>query len=155
MNLGKYQEALNSYDQATKISVKNAELWNNKGLAYAALGKYQDALQSFNKALGLKPDFADALKNKESVIGKVQVVTFSGTATPTVTISRIGTFFTTVTPSPLPTSVTPQATVTGEPQKTTVPVAKKTTYSPVSPLTALVSVFVVCGFVLAAKQLRK
>ena len=51
------------------------ELWNNKGLAYAALGKYQDALQSFNKALGLKPDFADALKNKESVMGKAQVVT--------------------------------------------------------------------------------
>jgi tetratricopeptide (TPR) repeat protein len=155
MNLGKYQDALKAYDEATSISVKNAELWNNKGLAYAALGRYQDALQSFNKALGLKPDFADALKNKESVMGKVQVVTYYGTVTPTVTVSRIGTFFTTVTPSPLPTEVTPQVTVTGEPQKTTVPVAKKTTYSPVSPFTALAGVFIVCGFVLAVKRLGK
>ncbi len=155
MNLGKYQEALNSYDQATKSTVRNAEIWNNKGLAYAALGRYQDALQSFNKALGLKPDFADALKNKENVMGKLQVINISGTVTPTVTISRIGTFFTTVTPTPLPTEVQPQATVTGIPQKTTVPVAKKTTYSPVSPLTALAGVFVVCGFMIARKSIRK
>jgi tetratricopeptide (TPR) repeat protein len=155
MSLGKYQDALNAYDQATRITVKNAEIWNNKGLAYAALGKYQDALQSFNKALGLKPDFADALKNKESVMGKAQVFNISGTVTPTVTVSRIGTFFTTVTPSPLPTEVIPQVTVTAEPQKTSVPVAKKTTYSPVSPLTALAGVFVVCGFVLAANRFRK
>ena len=82
MNLGKFQDALNAYDRATKISVKDAEVWNNKGLAFAALGKSQDALQCFNKALGLKPDFADALKNKESVMGKLQVVNISGTITP-------------------------------------------------------------------------
>ncbi len=155
MNLGKYQDALNAFDKATSITVKNAEIWNNKGLAYAALGKYQDALQSFNKALGLKPDFADAQKNKESVMGKAQIVTFSGTVTPTATVSRIGTLFTTVTPSSLPTEITQQVTVTGSPQKTTVPVAKKTTYTPLSPLTALASICVVCAFVLATNRTRK
>ena len=88
-------------------------------------------------------------------MGKVQVFNISGTITPTVTVSRIGTFFTTVTPSPLPTEVIPEVTVTGVPQKTTVPVAKKTTYSPVSPLTALAAVFIVCGFMLAANRIRK
>jgi tetratricopeptide (TPR) repeat protein len=155
INLGRFQEALNAYDQATKITVKNASVWNNKGLAFAALGKPQDALQCFNKALGLKPDFADALKNKESVMGKLQVVNISGTITPTVTVSRIGTLFTTVTPSPLPTQITPQITVTEEPQKTSVPVAKKTTYSPVSPLTALAAVFVVVGIMLWVNSNRK
>jgi hypothetical protein len=60
-----------------------------------------------------------------------------------------------VTPSPLPTEVIPEVTVTAEPQKTTVPVAKKTTYSPVSPLTALAGVFVVCGFMFAKNRIRK
>jgi tetratricopeptide (TPR) repeat protein len=154
MNLGKYQDALDAYDQATRITVRNAEIWNNKGLAYAALGKYQDALQSFNKALGLKPDFAEALKNKESMMGKSQVINITGTITPTVTVSRIGTFFTTVTPSPLPTEVVSQVTVTDIP-KTTVPVAKKTTYSPVSLLTVLASLIIVCGFIFAVSRSRK
>jgi molecular chaperone DnaK (HSP70) len=88
-------------------------------------------------------------------MGKAQVVTFSGTVTPTVTVSRIGTFFTTVTPSPLPTEVIPEVMVTAEPQKTSVPIAKKTTYSPVSPLTALAGIFVVCGFMLAKNRIRK
>ena len=74
-----------------RLTVRNAEVWNNKGLAYAALGRYQDALQCFNKALGLQPDFPEALKNKESVYGKFQVTNVSGTVTPTVTVTRTGT----------------------------------------------------------------
>ena len=62
-----YQDALAAYDRATQLTVRNAEVWNNKGLAYAALGRYQDALQCFNKALGIQPDFPEALKNKESI----------------------------------------------------------------------------------------
>ena len=154
-NLGKYQEALNAYDEATRITVMNAEVWNNKGLAYAALGKYQDALQSFNKALGIKPDFADALQNKENMMGRLQLADSSGTITPSVTVSPVGTLFTTVTPSQLPTQVIPQITVTEEPQKTTVPVAKKTTYSPVSPLSALTAVGLVYGLMIAANRIRK
>jgi hypothetical protein len=88
-------------------------------------------------------------------MGKLQVINIAGTITPTVTISRIGTFFTTVTPSPLPTEVTPQVTISGIPPKTTVPVTKKTTYSPVSPLTALAGVIILCGFMLARKNIRK
>jgi hypothetical protein len=88
-------------------------------------------------------------------MGKAQVVTFTGTITPTETVSRIGTLLTTVTPSPVPAEVTPEVTVSGTPQPTTVPVAKKTTYSPVSPLTAIAGIFVVGGFMLIANRTRK
>ena len=154
MNLGRFQDALDAYDQATIVSVKNAEVWNNKGLAFAALKKYQDALQCFNKALGIKPDFADAHKNKESMMGKAQFVTISGTITP-VTVSRIGTFFTTVTPSQLTTQVTTIIPPTNEIPGTPVTPAKKTTYSPVSLFTVLTSVCAGFGAVLWVNRNKK
>ena len=155
MNLGRFQDALDAYDQATVISAKNAEVWNNKGLAYAALGKYQEALQCFNKALGIKPDFADAQKNKESVMGKAQFVTIPGTITPKVTVSRIGTFFTTVTPSQLTTQVTTIIPPTSEIPVTPVTPVKKTTYSPVSFFTVLTSVCAGFGAMLWVNRNKK
>ncbi|PKH47414.1 hypothetical protein CVH13_00535, partial [Dehalococcoides mccartyi] len=132
----------------------NAEIWNNKGLAYAALGKYQDALQSFNKALGIQPDFADALQNKENMMGKLQRVTMPGTTTPEVTESPVKTLITTMTPSHQPTEFTGNVPETGLLPETTVPVASKTTYSPVSPVTALAAVSVVAGMLLWANSKR-
>ncbi len=154
MDLGRYQEALDAYDEATQITVKNAGIWNNKGLALAALGRYPEALQCFNKALGLQPDFPDALKNKESVYGKLQVVNITGTITPTVTISRIGTPFTIVTPSQLPSQITSLPSTEPVPPATT-PVAAKTTYAPVSPFTSLTALTVVCGFLIAGSGIKK
>ena len=144
-----------AYDEATVVSVKNAEVWNNKGLAYAALGKYQDALQCFNKALGIKPDFADAQKNKDSMMGKAQFVTISGTITPTVTVSRIGTFFTTVTPSQMTTQVTTNTPPTSEIPVTTITPVKKTTYSPISLSTVLTSVCVGLAAMLWVNRTKK
>jgi hypothetical protein len=158
MSLGRYQDALLAYDKATVITVKNAEVWNNKGLAYAALGKYGDALQSFNKALGLQPDFADALKNKNSMMGKQEGVLYSGTATPTVTVSHTGTFLITMTPSPLPTQSIPRITtqVPGSDgiSATTTPVATKTTYSPVSPITSFTAIVISGGFIIMITRKR-
>jgi tetratricopeptide (TPR) repeat protein len=154
MGLGRYQEALAAYDRATQITVKNAEVWNNKGLAFVALGKYQDALQCFNKALGLKPDFSEALKNKESIYGKSQVSNISATIPPAVTVSR------TVTLSPAITSPSPPSQITSLPTTelgapATTPVAANTTYAPVSPFTSLVALSGVCGFLIAANRIRK
>ncbi len=112
----------------------------------------------FQKALGIDPDFADAQKNKESVSGQLQVVQIIGTITPTVTISRIGTFYTTATPVPMQTEITtPVPVVTAEIKSeitavTTTPIQKKTTYSPVSPLTALGALIVIGGAALVLKR---
>jgi hypothetical protein len=54
-----------------------------------------------------------------------------------------------------PTEVIPQVTVTGIPQKTTVPVAKKTTYSPISPLTAFAALCGAGGVMIATNRMKK
>jgi tetratricopeptide (TPR) repeat protein len=155
MSLGRYQDALSAYDKATVVTVKNAEVWNNKGLAYAALGKYGDALQSFNKALGLKPDFEDALKNKNSMMGKQEGILYSGTAKPVVTISNIATLVTTAPPSVQPTRDIPLVTTQAPVPETTNPVATKTTYSPVSPIIALAAVGITAVIMIMTSRRRK
>lgn len=141
MATGKYDQALTVYDKATAVTTKNATIWNNKGLALAALDRPADALQCFYKALGIDPDYNEAQKNKEDVMGKQQSFTIHGTITPEPTISRIGTYWTTV----------PTATVSSEPAgvsgvaipsgsvtlPSTTPVPKRTTYAPISPITIL------------------
>jgi len=160
MGSGKYIQALNSFDAATGITIKNATLWNNKGLAYVQLGKPQDASECFKKALGIDPNFADAMNNKESMVGKLQIINITGTITPVVTISRIGTFYTTATPVPLPTEITTAAPVltsevTAIATVGTTTVQKKTTYSPVSPVTAFGAVIVVSAIVFALNRQKK
>ena len=136
----------------TGLTVKNATAWNNKGLAYIALGRSQDALTCFQTALGIDPNYIDAQTNEQTVIGKVQNFNISGTITPVVTISRIGTFYTTATPTPPPTTVTtPPAGIITTPV-TATPVPRKTTYSPLLPLSALGAVSVAGGLVLALKR---
>jgi tetratricopeptide (TPR) repeat protein len=140
--LGNYPDALSSFDQATSITVKNATIWNNKGKVLVLMGRTSDALQCFDKALGIDPGFADAKANHDSLYGKVQVVNITGTVTPTVTINRLGTYYTTVIPTEvtiLPGSTT-SAPAPGLTSEVTVPVAtaaKKTTYSPLTPIAVI------------------
>jgi tetratricopeptide (TPR) repeat protein len=160
MNLGRYEDALKAFDHATSITIKNATVWNNKGLAYVNLEKPQDALQCFNKALGIDPNFTEAKTNKESVMGKQQVYTIYGTSTPAVTISRIGTFYTTPTPVPVSPEITTagpgvNSEVTTIETVGTTPVQKKTTYSPVSPVAEFGAVIVVSGIVIALNRQKK
>ena len=112
-----------------------------------ALGRPADALECFKKALGIDPKYAEAQANKEEATGKQQSFTITGTVTPKVTISRIGTFFTTVVPTEPATEVVTQMPEGEEtvPAVTSQPVAKKTTYSPVSSVTVLGALAVVAG----------
>jgi tetratricopeptide (TPR) repeat protein len=155
MAAGKYNDALDAFDRATVLTVKNATIWNNKGVALVALGKPTDALQCFNKALGIDPGYTEAQKNKADAMGKQQSFNISGTITPKETVSRIGTFYTTVTPAAdQPTVEITQAPQTGGTMSitTTRPVAKKTTYSPISPVTILGALAVVAGLVAGMRR---
>ncbi|MDD1684619.1 MAG: hypothetical protein LUQ19_01875, partial [Methanoregula sp.] len=80
-----------------------------------------------------------------------------GTVTPTVTISRIGTLYTTAAPSAKPTTVITQepAVTTIVPAATTKPVAKKTTYAPVSPVTVLGALAGAAGIAALIRKTRK
>jgi tetratricopeptide (TPR) repeat protein len=156
MQVKKYDEALSAFGSATELTIKNATIWNNKGVALMALGKPTDALQCFNKALGIDPDYTEAQKNKKDAMGKQQSFNISGTIKPTVTISRIGTFFTIVTTTSQPTEIVTQAPDIGGKMTgaTTTQVPKKTTYAPVSPLTVLIALAVVAGIVAVMRKER-
>jgi len=155
MAAGRYDDALTAFDRATVITIKNATIWNNKGVALVALGKPTDALQCFNKALGIDPGYTEAQKNKADTMGKQQSFNISGTITPEVTISRIGTLYTTATPAEnQPTSDITKAPEAGNtmPIITSRPVTKKTTYSPVSSVTVLGALAIVMGIVAAMRR---
>ena len=150
MRTGDYDHALSAFDSATSITVKNATVWNNKGTALVAQGKTSDALQCFYKALAIDPGYADALKNKEEMNGKLQSFYLLITPTTTPTLNRLGTYYTTATPAPQVTTVETTVAPQGEENLpvTTEPVAKKTTYSPLSPFAVFGALAVVGGLVL-------
>jgi tetratricopeptide (TPR) repeat protein len=154
--LGKYPEALSAFDQGTGITAKNATLWNDKGKVLLLMGRSSDALQCFDKALGIDPHFVEAQNNHDSLNGKLQVVNISlGTATPTPAISRIGTFYTTAVPTESVMSLestTPATPASGSTPEATVTVAKKTTYSPLSPFAVLSAAIVACAIAIFMKR---
>jgi tetratricopeptide (TPR) repeat protein len=150
LQLEKYDDSLRIYDRATQVTIKNATIWNNKGVALLELDRSQDALQCFYKALGIDPDYKDAQENRERAMNVPQVFHITGTVTPTATISRIGTLNPTM---PVPGQTTG---VGGDSQGTsvpaTVPVTEKTTYTPLSPLSAVTALVVMAGCVLVVKR---
>lgn len=52
--LGKYNEALEAYDQALRIDPDYPNAWNNKGVVLSRLGKYSEALEAFDRALQIR-----------------------------------------------------------------------------------------------------
>ena len=52
-NLGRYDEAIKSYDLAIQLNPLNAEAWDNKGNALFSQGRLDDALQAYNKVIDL------------------------------------------------------------------------------------------------------
>lgn len=62
-DLGEYQQAIESYQQAIKLNATLSKPHNNLGLAYAAANRLADALAEFQQAVKLKPDYAEAHYN--------------------------------------------------------------------------------------------
>ena len=59
-NLGRYEDALTSYDKALEINPDFSKAWYNRGNVLTELDRYEDALISFDKALEIDPDFSEA-----------------------------------------------------------------------------------------------
>jgi len=68
---GKYDEAIDAYDEAIELDKEYATAWSNRGAAYAKLGKYQAALQHFEFAIQLNPILSFAWFNLGSVLEKL------------------------------------------------------------------------------------
>jgi len=69
--LGKYEEAVASFDKALEINPNNLKTLSNKGVALARLGKHEEAVACFDKALKINPNDFDILANKDLVLAKL------------------------------------------------------------------------------------
>jgi tetratricopeptide (TPR) repeat protein len=61
---GKYDEAIEDYDEAIRLDPNSASAWCGKGTALANLGKYDEAIKALDEAIRLDPNFAGAWANK-------------------------------------------------------------------------------------------
>jgi tetratricopeptide (TPR) repeat protein len=61
--LGKYQLAVNDYNQAIQLNSELLYCYNNRGVCLNSLGLYQEAIDSYNQAISLNQD-ADIYVNR-------------------------------------------------------------------------------------------
>ncbi|AFZ37219.1 serine/threonine protein kinase [Stanieria cyanosphaera PCC 7437] len=59
-NEGKYEEAIDAFDQAIKIKPDFAEAWTNRGFAQGKLGRHLEKFSSCAQATSYQPKFAEA-----------------------------------------------------------------------------------------------
>jgi hypothetical protein len=69
--LGRHQDAVESYKQAIRIKPDYADAHYNLGVAYGKLGRYQDEIEAYRQAIRIKPDYADAHYNLGVAYGKL------------------------------------------------------------------------------------
>jgi tetratricopeptide (TPR) repeat protein len=67
--IGRYEEAISSYDKALEIKPDNDEVWNNRGFALGILDRYEEAIASYDKALEIKPDNDAAWHSRGFALG--------------------------------------------------------------------------------------
>lgn len=68
MEEGKLDEALEHYDNAIDLDIKNHVLFSNRSAAHAKLGKYEEALQDAETTLYLKPDWSKGYSRKGTAL---------------------------------------------------------------------------------------
>ncbi|MGD9538126.1 MAG: tetratricopeptide repeat protein [Alphaproteobacteria bacterium] len=66
--LGRFAEAVASYDRAIACRSDYAHAFNNRGNALLKLGRRDEALASYDQAIALKPDHAEAFYNRGNLL---------------------------------------------------------------------------------------
>ena len=61
---GRYDEALQAFDQSMQMNPKIAESWNYKGVVLLVMHQDREAIKCFDVATALEPSFATAWNNK-------------------------------------------------------------------------------------------
>lgn len=56
---GRYQEAIESFEQAIRLNPDFAVAYNDLGAAYLNLGRHQEAIEAYNQAISIKPDYIE------------------------------------------------------------------------------------------------
>jgi tetratricopeptide (TPR) repeat protein len=66
--LGRYNEAIKAYDNATKLDLKFARAWNNKGLVFYEQGRYYESIRAYEEAIKIDSQYAKAWNNKGNAL---------------------------------------------------------------------------------------
>lgn len=69
--MGKFEEAIQMYDQALEINPLDVHALFNKGNSLFMLGRYPEALEYYDKALDIDPLDTNALNNKGNTLEKL------------------------------------------------------------------------------------
>ena len=69
-NLGRYDRAIQDYDQAIKLNPNDAEAFNSRGISYSDKGQLDRAIQDYDQAIKPNPNYTVAIKNRASAIAK-------------------------------------------------------------------------------------
>ncbi|EKD07374.1 protein prenyltransferase alpha subunit [Arthrospira platensis C1] len=67
-DLGEYEQALSSFDQALKYKPDFHDAWNNRGNVLYDLGEYEQAISSYDQALKYKQDYHEAWYNRGNAL---------------------------------------------------------------------------------------
>ena len=59
VRFNRYEEALESYDQAIKLKPDYAEAFYNRGIVLVSLKRFEEALESYDQTIKIKPDYLD------------------------------------------------------------------------------------------------
>ncbi|MDD5528923.1 MAG: tetratricopeptide repeat protein [bacterium] len=59
VSLGRYEEALDSFEKAIKLKSNFAEAWYHKSLVLGILERPTEAIKAFEKTMALKPELCD------------------------------------------------------------------------------------------------
>ena len=59
-----YDQAIQDFDQALRLSPNDTTVFNNRGNAYYAKGDFDQAIKDYSEAIRLRPDFALAFNNR-------------------------------------------------------------------------------------------
>jgi len=73
-NLGLYEEALKSYNEAIRIKSDYEYCYYNIGLLYEVQNDLKKALSYYNKTLELAPSFAYAQHSKEIIMKQIELL---------------------------------------------------------------------------------
>lgn len=59
-----YAQAIDDFNEAIRLTPKNAVLFNNRGVAYRGMGELDRAIADYDQAISIKPDYVAAFYNR-------------------------------------------------------------------------------------------
>lgn len=65
---GQWEKAIAAYGKALESEPKNAELWNDRGVALHRLGRHEEAVKSYRQALRLDQQNKTILDNMKTCL---------------------------------------------------------------------------------------